>query len=347
MLPLVLAVALAAAPVTPHWETVGRTDLRGDDFLGAITFGGKNSGWAFGTRMVQKGERSVETIAYRWNGRRWTRSPLPAGLEADWEYYDQDKLSASSPANAWAAALPFNSAGARVLRWRGGRWTISKIPTKGQVVAVGAYGKDRAIAFASGRRTWIFQHGRWKAGARLMFPVEHVRSDGKNVWVHTRIDRKLAVARWNGKSWKLLPSTGITDTYPNDWGDLAPVPGGVIISGSDGKRTFFLRWDGRRWIPDTTPAISGWAMRCVVPDGKGGLWAGSVGADPMGDDSPATLWHRARSGAWTATTLGDRTRIALPDACAARPGTSEIWAATGDSDHGWDPDGVFQRLVTR
>ncbi len=353
---VVPVVPVGAAEPAP-WRQVMSTNLRGNDRFEALAVASRRSAWVFGTRvrLVDGGQREIpELIAYHWNGKRWTRSRLPSGVPADLpdiynsNHYSPSGLSASSERNAWAVTLD-DAGPPRVLRWNGSAWRLSKVARKGgPVVAVAAYGRDKALAFGRGGRTWVFEKGRWRAGKRLPFPVWQTSSDGKRVWVQAVVKKKLTVARWDGKSWRTLPATGVAISSPDAIGAFKAWPGGrVTVTANGGTRGVFLTWTGGAWSRDRSEVVADKVMRCLAADGRGGLWAMPDGLEAM-DDSPRTLWHRDSRGRWTLSwkaAASGTDSAQRPEDCAAVPGTKKVWSVGEDTEHDWDTDGTLRELV--
>src|SRR5262245_62009150 len=157
-----VAAPLGASAVTSHAAvqlaaprcrvlTAGRVPAGG---LGAVTAIGRKNAWVGGVLGRSPGRPLIE----HWNGRRWSRSKLPAGLSGAVQ-----ELSASKWNNVWAFGAGFRSGFA--LRWNGRRWLVMKRWT-GLTSVAGAVVRRPANVWVFSRVSALVQHfngRRWLA----------------------------------------------------------------------------------------------------------------------------------------------------------------------------------------
>jgi hypothetical protein len=235
-LSLLCAAAPASAAKPPPWKVVKQTNLRGNENLSSIAAGSRTSAWAFGSRT---GERAQELLAYRWNGRTWSRSTLPKGLNDFNPYAEvQVMVSASSSRNAWAVAVgdyrfeemptgplacPERTARraggveifqpSRILRWAGGKWVVDTFAKKAVVTSIVAHGAGQAWAFGidakGGDVAWRFNGKRWRA-VKVPFSLTEAKASGRYLWAYgVGRDLEPTVQRFDGRTWKKVGLTGL------------------------------------------------------------------------------------------------------------------------------------------
>lgn len=77
------------------------------------------SAWAVGYTNPVTCNLSCATVAFHWNGRRWSAVPTPdppANLDALLD------VTAISPRNAWAVDVADSWANTLIIHWNGRRW---------------------------------------------------------------------------------------------------------------------------------------------------------------------------------------------------------------------------------
>ncbi len=200
-------------------------------------------------------------LAYRWNGKRWSRQHSPtvsgAGLRA-----------VSCPSAKSCIAV--GSAGRRELveRWNGASWTWQPPPStaSGYLSAVSCSSANACTAVGSSNGSaWA---GRWNGSAwksqtisirpgasldgvtcpsaKVCFAVGS-KSNGPN--------NAVLVERWNGSAWseQKAPSPRPRSGGPHLTSVSCPTIRSCTAVGSDGYGVLVEHWNGSSWIRQTAP----------------------------------------------------------------------------------------------
>jgi hypothetical protein len=160
------------------WKPVASPNPRGakDSELDAVTATSSASAWAVGQYYTRTGE---QTLIEHWNGKSWKQVPSPDGGGST-SYNELSGVTAISPSRAWAVGVYVSSTGEHALieRWNGRSWKLVASPNPR-----GAKGSELdAVAATSSSRAWAV--GYYYNGTVILTLIE----------------------RWNGKSWKQVPS---------------------------------------------------------------------------------------------------------------------------------------------
>ncbi|MEO3782622.1 hypothetical protein ABGB12_04775 [Actinocorallia sp. B10E7] len=242
-----LAGAAEAKPGT--FALVKTFKLAGDETVTAAIAPTRRSAFVFGMRERRAG---LEPLAFRWNGRTWSRSPLPGGLTGI-----PGQADASSAKNVWMSvtgserlaekyldnlpedgcAAPQRSAGPRtapaaaragsnaskVLRWNGKRWTVARTFKNAYVNAVAALGPKNVWVYGLDRKgpaSWHFDGRTWKRHATGFLIQKAEAVSGREIWALAH-DRSLhngysgIIARFDGTRWtRVQPDVLRTDPAP-------------------------------------------------------------------------------------------------------------------------------------
>ncbi|HYK27361.1 MAG TPA: hypothetical protein VEV61_05285 [Streptosporangiaceae bacterium] len=180
----------------------------------------------------------ASSAAYRFDGSRWHRVPVPA------QTFLQGVV-ALGPKNVWAFGSsgtlfpPHGDQGADVFHWNGTKWRgyfLNFLP--------------QSVSASSSRNVWV---------AGLTF---------------TRPNQRVGAYRWNGSGWHKV---AMPHPVPGDGPQVTAFSRANVWIGWDGTlRPHGLHWDGEHWqtltIPDNVNAVT----RNVVRDGKGGYWFGDA-----------------------------------------------------------------------
>ncbi|MFD1930023.1 hypothetical protein ACFSKW_00890 [Nonomuraea mangrovi] len=237
--------------------------------------------WAVGSRTPADSRRWHEettAVLMRWDGRRWRPVAPPPGMRFP------DLVAASSSDNVWVIE---NHRG--VQRWDGRAWSDMGRPRVTDPAVPKAYVLQlESVAVTSPREAWVagtayrdsdpdaatfpFLARRTASGwSQIDSPggmdIEEIDAvSPEDVWAVGHVGGKLAVAHWDGRRWRLVPSP----TAPAKNGDVrlrAVSPAEVWVTVSSVARV--MRWDGRRW--HVLPPPTGRACQ-VEGDGRGSAW---------------------------------------------------------------------------
>lgn len=243
-LTVLLAVprTMAQPEMVGVWENVSFGDegpAIGGEFVSALTVGSDGDVYAAGSFRVAGGVAAREVA--RWDGTNW--HALGSGLESVLSGYPAD-VAAGPGGRLYAVGLFERAAGGGAAHyaavWDGTSWTTFGAPLEGEMEAV-AVGPDGVVYAAVNR--YIPGSG-WSQAGR--------------------------VVRWDGTSW--IPVGGEFTAEPGVTVlvyDLLVTPDGALYASGDfGVR----RWAGTAWSPVGNGA--GGRAATLVPDGRGGLYAG-------------------------------------------------------------------------
>lgn len=312
--------------------------------------------WAAGLA----GRRSV---IERWAGRGWRRVAVPAGVLAG---FDSDRpvagyhgppypvIGASSARNVWA----FNELTGAWLRWDGRRWSHGLLPGRpgaesvitselvlgrGEVWAFGARLNGRGVGFPFAAR---FGGRRW-----VVTPMPRVRGlpvsavsavRGGDIWAVIGYGGQVvapaqgnggALARWDGRRWRLAPLAGRFARFGDPTSIVAVSDRDVWVGGgvadSQGRLTeAAARWDGSGWrlfkVP-ARPSSADCVLRGMVLGRAGLVGLGDCFGDQVPDGIRSRLWRLA----------GRSWRGLVRPRVAGRPATLTDIAGAGRSGSAW------------
>ncbi len=205
--------------------------------------------WVFG--YTQNAKNVSSSAAYRWDGKRWHKIPLPAGTGLQ-------GTVVLGPSNVWAFGGSLSVAG-DVFHWNGRTWkayTINLIP--------------QDMAASSGSNVWLTgmtwvnkkteraKAYRWNGvrwlGVSTPHPVINVGPDvtalsPSSVWLGWETSTKNQAAHWNGHTWTVLTAPANAEADPFE-----------IVPDGRGGYWFgpFADWTGTTWISatDVSPSFS-------------------------------------------------------------------------------------------
>jgi hypothetical protein len=280
-----------------HWSQYPEND---GDFLFGISTLSATDAWAVGGSNWFS---PVSTVAYRWDGRVWTRVPTPT---PDGNAYF-NAVKVTSAGNAWAVGL-IGPGGPGLTghdvplieHWNGRSWKQQTFPLpnrSGWFSGVAAAGPDDAWAVGGtsihAPNSALIEHWnghRWRRvdtppGVGSLQGVKMIsRDDGWAVGYtsSTRRPYQSLTMHWNGKRWSVVPS-------PDPNGGTLLI--GVGASGPDdvwavGSTTCapqcqeaMFHWNGKRWSVLTPPNPGGLdVLEGVVALTPRNAWAvGTIG----------------------------------------------------------------------
>ncbi|HEX4811886.1 MAG TPA: hypothetical protein VFV66_03935 [Nonomuraea sp.] len=277
------------------------------------------------------------TYALRWDGGHWRELPeLDAVLDVRW-------VAGSDEGELWVFGSCRESAARAVpdgcmARWDGTSWTTSPLDGP-RAEGVAVFGRDD-IWTASLDAVHHWDGGRWQARP-VPFQVHalHGTASGE-LWVAGVKGGQIALARWSGGSWTLMPRPPVPRLYPGLRQETYPITlaagerGEVWVQGILGRtcgeeeaqcgRPVLARWSGGRWLVEVPPEklFKEGVIRTIVSDGSGGVFAAVLEGVARFTGGKWTIHEAARGP------LGGRTVTALAHA----PGAAGTLWAVGQDD---------------
>jgi hypothetical protein len=215
-----------------------------DNELSGVAATSSNNAWAVGSYSNGTAD---QTLIEHWNGKTWKVQPsLNPGGPANPN--DLSGVAATSSTNAWAVGSYFNGTATQTLieHWNGKKWSVQPSPSPSGACAVPRLLAIRArtiglssVAATSSSNAWavgircgraaihaLIEHWNGKAWKVQPSPnadptsAQNALSDvaassSTNAWAVGSYGARLAdppvVERWNGKVWKIQPSSN----FPN------------------------------------------------------------------------------------------------------------------------------------
>ncbi|WP_433334065.1 hypothetical protein [Spirillospora sp. CA-294931] len=296
-LSLALIATTPASAGPSRWRDVPSPALASVVTLSDVTATGPANAWAVGW------DKAPAPVILRWNGRDWTRQPVPEGTAGR-----LTGVTASGPRRAWAVADPYDSpAGSAVaLFWNGRTWNKVGYPADLQPGPVSAapgrpawsLGWNSSTNTASALRflggTWVRQPVPLPAESPLWTLSARAEND---VWIGGAKRRDDGyfhpyALHWDGRAWQEVPPPAETWTYIRK---IVPVsPTSVWAYRTDlilGQDHTLMHWDGTTWRTIPIPVAPG-PQASLADDGRGGVWvAGSAGGK--------SVYQHYRDGVWT------------------------------------------------
>jgi hypothetical protein len=259
-------------------------------FFNGVTATSASNAWTVG------GNNGSTLIAH-WNGTAWKQvpSPNPSGgpdiLNA---------VAATSTSSAWAAGLYTTNAspGGEPLieRWNGTAWQVAATPSFSGLTNI-LYG----VTATSATNAWAVGYS------------DNSSSDPQSL-----------ILRWNGTTWKRVPSPNPSAQYTVLYSVAATSATNAWAVGSANFTPLILHWDGTTWQQVTTPVPSGFdTLYGVAATSATNAWA--VGSDSVS----GTLSFHWNGTTWKQTP-GPSASLDLFSAVAATSATN-AWAV-GSAD---------------
>jgi hypothetical protein len=208
--------------------------------LGAVTCTSAASCWAVG--YYARGSTDFNQ-ALRWNGRRWTRIPVPGrGNNAGDAGTGLNDVTCVTRASCWAVGELGRRDGSehnQVVHWNGRKWSLVSVPDPGAATTTTSNGLS-GVSCAAPASCWAVGERSSDAG----FPHDQV--------VH-----------WNGRKWSLVSvpePVGLTSTGDNElFGVSCPARASCWAVGTSSRSDAtpqlnqVLHWNGRRWSRVSVP----------------------------------------------------------------------------------------------
>src|SRR5215469_14796478 len=286
----------SAAPVPSPGGSAG-----GDvSELEAVTCPSATSCWAVG--FTQKFNLAVLNQALRWNGKKWSKTPVPSPAgSAPPDSSVLNGVTCNSSTSCWAvgSAAAINGSERNVaLHWNGRKWSRVTTPDP-----AGTAGGDLNLLSAV---SCLSAADCWAVGAT-----------GTNMGHHELLRNE--ALHWNGRRWSLIPTPNPGGTAPDDINSLLGVACPSTTScwavGSFGSLTQLsrneaLHWNGHKWSlaftpdPDGTGAGAQNRLRAVACTSRADCWAvGNYGSTPGVVVNEALRWNGKK---WTLVPTPDQ-----------------------------------------
>ncbi|GAA3214399.1 hypothetical protein [Actinocorallia longicatena] len=321
---LPVAVAAALLPVVPVHAAAPRNPFvivkRTPGTPGAVVLTGKKSGFSF---WVSGQGKARKVTAYRYDGKAWKASRLPAGLSG---YDPAVGAAASGASSVWAVITAGSKRSSTLIRWDGRRWRIVKRFPGESLTGVAVLSRRNVWVFGDAGEKSVARHFDGRKWTRRTLPdldLDGVHQGAGRIWAISA--RKRQVVRWTGKAWKpvaLPKGSGEAMTLAVTGGRVTLGTMTVDTSGAEPKlASHLLTWDGRAWRKEPgSPLVEKLWLRAAVPARDGGLWV--LGYDF--DDESQHLLRRAPDGRWSRQALGTADNPYTYYTLTRVPGTSRL-----------------------
>jgi hypothetical protein len=308
------AAAATSACTGPFTQVPSPSPGTTQDILNSTATAGAHGQWAVGRQTAPGGE--LQNLIMFDGGHGWAQvaSPDPGTVQNE-----LTAVSASGPADAWAAGRYFTDSSPRIfapqtLHWDGSSWTLVPFPALHHEIDTDAVG----IVDISPDDAWLVSHklrggpliAHWDGAAwSLVTPpagvggLRAVAASGPgDVWAvgwAKGPSAKGVILHYNGRAWTK------SATLPG----IGPLNGITSISRADawavgaaGEASAAAEWNGSAWRVVPTPALSTQdTLYAVSGTAKGGVWAVGSYTDfsrGIGYSAPMALhWNGT---AWTA-----------------------------------------------
>jgi hypothetical protein len=194
----------------------------------AITAIASNDIWVVGSTA---GGGPLRTAAEHWDGSSWSLFPTPNVGGGDNALHGVD---GSKSEDVWAVGYS-RHAGDRyttlVEHWNGTRWQVVESPNAG----TNQYNTLTSVDALSGNNAWAVGSYR------------------------TATSRETLIQRWDGTSWRIVPSPNPGTLSNSLLGVAAAGPNDIWAVGwksrGEGLRSLVLHYDGRRWTEVAVPTV--------------------------------------------------------------------------------------------
>jgi len=285
-------------PLIEHWDgtswSVSPTPgLPSNGWLWGISADASNDVWAVGRRTISH-TGATAALAERWNGKKWSRIPVPGLTTGQYATNALFGVQALSPSDVWVVGEALDRQGrSRTLveRWNGTHWTIMPAPpTTAHAISLltpsfgWIAGQFRTRPDAQWRQSsWRTVRTPLAREALFNDVLTESRSSAWGVGQDATTGTPLIEQFRKGSGWTVA-STGTTDA-----GRLESVaeatPGDAWAVGLDStssNHNLLIHWDGTSWEPAAGPLVPDFPelLSVTAVPGTDEFWA--VGFD--GDD---------------------------------------------------------------
>lgn len=338
----------------PGWRVVARVATPGRQLvLVSADAPSPSNAWALGFSLPGSnlGQGLPVPVLEHWNGRRWDRAKLPAGVRRKFAMLDPFDVSVrvSPGSGVWLF-------GSNWLRLTANGWRRGSLPSPGRGWAVST---DDAVVL---RRDDVWAFGtalalrgskyrayaaRYDGSHWSLFAVPGIWQlaaasaiHGNDIWavmgtpaveLNTAPNSGAAVVRWNGSRWTPIPIPAVLARHGRLTSIIARTDhdvwvAGALSHGAGALSPAVAHWDGRRWSVAQL-RIAGprrdYAVSSMVADGSGGAWATGV-CVTCGKPIPALIWHLS-DRRWSGPLRNYAGRYATAVALAQVARTSSVW----------------------
>ncbi len=324
LMPVGLAIAGSASPAGAT-AAANPTAIAGGAFF-ATAAASATDAWAVGG-VYDATTGIPSNLAEHWNGKAWTRVPVPVGSEG---YGDLTSVAVFSASDAWAAGgLPQeeDASSSQMFHWNGKAWSQTPLP----VIESGGLAYPvyiNAVKIASVDSVWAVGYWgpvpvplilHWNGTAWKRVTVPALGTDGYDLLGLTLVSLDSAwavgndggdlplVLHWNGKAWSRVPAP-----FPSggdDGDDLNLTIGVTAVAGStaagvwaagnfDQESPYVIRWTGKKWVSAATPSQP---SDPVAPNAAVVFSATNVWAVGTGYPAQAVHWNGKK---WSLVKVG-------------------------------------------
>lgn len=346
------ALVASAQASTPSWHIVhtdGNLNGPGRDGMGRITAINAHDVWAPGGSTSQ-----------HWDGKNWTKVPLPDVLRAPHQTGALSQIAASSSSNVWAFGFSSPSGTATrsqyAFRWNHGHWTVAhKWTTWNWISDAVVLSPTDVWVFGGGSvdsndfGTWHYNGKTWsRLGTSGPRPMAVSALSAGDIWAvgaaltPNDFDGRY-VTHWNGHRWTKVDTPNIQDIHfetPRYQAVYAESPKSVwivggryaTVQGKDVEIPIVLHWNGKAWQHSEGPVRDrADELTSVVPDGTGGIWTTRNG------EFDGEVMHMSH-GVWTVAPLPHvKNRTVVVWYLTRVPHTNAFWGS-GELDWGGYPN---------
>jgi hypothetical protein len=315
---LVSAPAGAGASNTGGWNLFYQAHVSG--FFTDVAAISKTDAWAVAVLFNSHGI-VLQPFVRQWNGRSWNAVTIPgaSGFESDW-------VAASSATNVWVMGVTSSDNLTKAYRYDGSRWHAVPVPTQTVLSDPVVFGSNDVWALGSSNQSssniFHWNGTRW-VGYSVGVNLQEISGTwAKDLWAvgltSFGSNARLAAYYWNGSRWRTV---SMPHPVSDDGGIHVSSISDIWVGGSTASSTYVLHWNGSTWREVAATSSLPATDNCLVPDGSGGLWLGSLvhwtgkvwqGPIPF---SPSSAGGSS----------GPMARV---------PGTSSYWAVTGTTNFG-------------
>jgi hypothetical protein len=351
----------ARAARAPGWRIVHVNDYGDHDSLTAVAAVSQRDAWAGGLAN----SAGSHAFLQHWDGQTWSRVSLPAAVRKI-SYGQISGLAASSASNVWAFISGHPAA---VARFNGTSWQVMREwPGEGFSITGATFGPRDVWMFGGlgpqTAGTWHYNGRRWSRPKMPLTAFGISRVSARDEWaigerLTGRGDYAGGVERWNGHSWRTVPTGGLvpadTATRSTALGQVFAqsrrsvwVTGTTYTGGFRHLSSFVLHWNGRKWrrLTGRSDVSLGPA---IIAGGRVQAVSQHVKLTNQSYIDPAPAVVSAAAGRWITLAMPRHPGRSLEiNGMAAIPGTQSAWAVGGyftdTTVKGWVPvDGVILR----
>lgn len=299
---LAAAMPLSAANASAQPAITASPAVSG--YFSAVSASASRDAWAVGTQT----NGTTPSLAEHWDGRTWTRVPVPS-LRG--QYSGLGSVTDISPSDAWATGRLFDPA--QILHWNGKAWSRVPIPSIGANSLSTISAASASDIWAAGSGASLHWNGRtW---TRVPVPVSGLHNlnsvkvlSSSNAWAVGSVTvgspfgdiSANLILHWNGKTWTRIPSPAPPSAkYGDLLNGITGVSAGNIwaVGCTDGCQVQgafspqIERWNGKTWRQVAAPVTPYglYALDGVTAASASSAWA--VGGGGPGTALSGAIAH--------------------------------------------------------